>query len=584
MIVRMKKITVLVQSKDAASTLKGLGTAGVLHIEHEESPKSEDITMLQEKHRSLSKAIDILPDVKNQKDTSEVETLVVHEILSLFDEKEIVLENLRNIGKNIEVWEKWGDFDPGLIEGLNDKGISVRLCKITKNQAQDIPEGVMLEELFRKGDILHCLAISRKKILLPFKALPLPEEGLQEMLARQKKGEERLKEIDNRLAEIGEYKDALSSHKQHIESLVEFHKAIAGKGNFKKLSYLKGYSPADKVSFLEKLAEEERWGILIEEPDENDKVPTFIKNPRWVDIVRPMFKMIKTIPGYREVDISLWFLLFFSVFFGMLVGDAGYGLVFFFLNLFCHIKFRNKIADKSIFFLMYVLSICTIIWGILTGTFFGQAWLPQKVEPLLPFLRRDAFVQAICFFIGAFHLSIAHVWRFIRKLPSVRAFSEAGWICVLWGAYFLARSLILSEVFPDKGKWLFAIGAALIILCTNPSKNIFKMIAMGAGDLLLHIVNSFTDIVSYIRLFAVGAATVAVADAFNQMALGIGHGNILAGFLTAIVLLFGHTLNILLGAMAVLVHGVRLNVLEFSSHLNMEWSGIEYSPFKAKGD
>ena len=100
----------------------------------------------------------------------------------------------------------------------------------------------------------------------------------------------------------------------------------------------------------------------------------------------------------------------------------------------------------------------------------------------------------------------------------------------------------------------------------------------------MHIVNSFTDVVSYIRLFAVGAATVAVADAFNQMASGVGGNSIVAGFAAALILLFGHTLNILLGAMAILVHGVRLNVLEFSSHLNMEWSGMEYSPFKNRGD
>ena len=169
-------------------------------------------------------------------------------------------------------------------------------------------------------------------------------------------------------------------------------------------------------------------------------------------------------------------------------------------------------------------------------------------------------------------------------MPSLRAFSEVGWVCVLWTAYFLARSLILGEVFPEEAKGLFITGTALIILFTNPTKNIFKTVGSGIGDFLLRIINSFTDLVSYIRLFAVGAATVAVADAFNQMASGIGGGNLLAGFLTAFVLLFGHTLNILLGAMAVLVHGVRLNVLEFSSHLNMEWSGTEYSPFRGKGD
>jgi len=155
---------------------------------------------------------------------------------------------------------------------------------------------------------------------------------------------------------------------------------------------------------------------------------------------------------------------------------------------------------------------------------------------------------------------------------------------MLWLAYFIAKTLILGQSFPQAAKWLLIIGPGLIILCTNPSRNIFKTVSQGLGGFLIHVVSSFTDVVSYIRLFAVGAATVAVADAFNQMASGIGHGNLLAGLLTAVVLLFGHTLNILLCAMAVLVHGVRLNVLEFSSHLNMEWSGVEYTPFKQEGN
>jgi V/A-type H+-transporting ATPase subunit I len=290
--------------------------------------------------------------------------------------------------------------------------------------------------------------------------------------------------------------------------------------------------------------------------------------------------MIKTIPGYKEVDVSMWFLLFFSIFFGMLIGDAGYGAIFFIINLFCHIKFRNKVKDKSIFFLTYILSAATIAWGVLSGTFFGQAYLPERVGPLLPYLRDNMNVQALCFFIGAAHLSIAHIWKFLRKFPSLKAFSEVGWIAILWGANFLARSLILGEVFASFGKWLFIGGAGLIILFTNPSKNILKSCGSGIGNFLLNIINSFTDVVSYIRLFAVGAATVAVADAFNQMALEVGQGSVVMGLVTALILFFGHTLNILLGAMAVLVHGVRLNVLEFSSHLDMEFSGVEYAPFK----
>jgi V/A-type H+-transporting ATPase subunit I len=162
----------------------------------------------------------------------------------------------------------------------------------------------------------------------------------------------------------------------------------------------------------------------------------------------------------------------------------------------------------------------------------------------------------------------------------LKALAEVGWIAMLWAAYFMARHLIIGEDFNQYGKWLFMAGSFTIILFTNPGRNIFKGIGSGIGGLLLNAVNSFTDVVSYIRLFAVGAASIAVADAFNSIAGSMGYGSFLSGFASALILLFGHALNITLGAMAVLVHGLRLNMLEFSSHLGMEWSGVEYTPFK----
>ena len=192
-------------------------------------------------------------------------------------------------------------------------------------------------------------------------------------------------------------------------------------------------------------------------------------------------------------------------------------------------------------------------------------------------------IQAFCFLLGALHLSIAHLWRAIIKLPSAKALSEAGWILILWGAYFLARFLVLADAFPPFGKWLFMSGAVLVVFFTNPSRNILKGLGQGAGNLLMNFVNSFTDIVSYIRLFAVGRASVAVADAFNKMALGIGYNSILAGAVTSLILILGHTLNIVLGPMSILVHGVRLNVLEFCSHVDINWSGFAYKPLSEKG-
>jgi V/A-type H+-transporting ATPase subunit I len=126
---------------------------------------------------------------------------------------------------------------------------------------------------------------------------------------------------------------------------------------------------------------------------------------------------------------------------------------------------------------------------------------------------------------------------------------------------------------------LFIIGPILVVFFTKPNKNPLKAMGGGIGELLMNIVNSFSDIVSYIRLFAVGMATVAVADAFNSIALGVGFGNILTGFMTALILVVGHLFNIVLGAMSILVHGLRLNLLEFSGHMGLSWAGFKYEPF-----
>jgi V/A-type H+-transporting ATPase subunit I len=576
MIVRMKKITVLVQSKDVDSTLNALGKAGVLHIEHENVPLSDTVTNLGEKYKSLLGAMEVLPDIHSQKDTATNLEAIVHTVLGLNDEKEVMLENLKRIKRDIELWKEWGSFDPELIEYLKGKGIWVRICKITKKEAQDIPEGVILEELFRKGNIFYCAVISSQEITFPFETLPLPEMGLRRMFTELERGEAKIKDIDKKLDELAGYKNTLFSYKKRLESLLEFNKILAGMGRFEKISYVKGYCPIYNVNLLERFAAREKWGLFIEDLDEKDNAPTLIKNTKLVEIIMPIFKIMNIIPGYHEVDISPHFLIFFSIFFGMLIGDAGYGLVYILVSMFLQQRLKG-FKDKSIFFLAYLLSGFAIAWGLITGVFFGHhAWL----RPLVPYFSNDINVQSFCFLLGATQLSIAHLWKFLRKWPSLKALSDIGWICILWTAYFLANSLILSKAFPLFGKWFFIIGASLVILFTNPMKNIFKGIGLGIGDFLLKLMNSFGDIVSYIRLFAVGAAGVAIAGAFNQIAVDIGNSSILSSLTGLIVLFLGHTLNIIMGILAILVHGVRLNVLEFSGHLDIEWSGVEYAPFK----
>lgn len=576
MIVKMKKITIVMQLKDLSVTLERLRGLGLLHVEHENLPRGENIAKMKEDRLRAIEAMAILPDIGGQKSLDGGEGGIVTEILDLVDEKETLAEKLHRIKHEIMMWEDWGDFDSGIIEQMANSGVWIKLCKITPQEKKNIPEGVILEELARRKNIIYCVAISENEIKLPFETLTLPEMSLGQMIAEEKRHESRIKEIEKAFLDRAVYKNALGQYEKYLDSAIEFNEIAEGAGRFEKLSYVKGYCPVESVGIVEKAALKEKWAMLINDPDESEAPPTLIKNPKWVSIIEPMFNIINTVPGYREIDISPHFLIFFSIFFGMLIGDAGYGLVYFIIGLIMQRKFK-QMKDKSIFFLTYVLSSFAIIWGLMTGVFFGpHVWL----KPMVPYFADNTNVQAFCFLIGAMQLTIAHIWKILRKIPSIKALSDVGWICILWAAYFMAKTLILNFEFPGFMKWIFIAGSALVILFTSPMKNILAGIGAGLGDFLLKLVNSFADIVSYIRLFAVGLAGVAIADAFNQIAGSIGTDSILNGLFTVLVLFAGHTLNLVMGILAILVHGVRLNVLEFSGHLDMEWSGVKYAPFK----
>jgi len=585
MIVPMKKVSVVTQSKDAASAIESLRSLGVLHVVNENLPKGKDVSAIREEIDLINKAVQVLslPEFSKSKTApKELEDwdVTARHIIDSWKRLDQLGDYSRMLADIISEWKAWGDFDPETIERLKEKDIYVKLYRIPARELKRLPSGVTVKKFFTARGNTSCAVVSKGKVDIPFEEMPLPKMSLNSARERTAEAAGVMCEIKDDLRAHTRYMESFISAKRPLEKKLEFQEALLGMGESGPLKYIRGFIPSDSVKELEKKAKKEKWAISVSEPSDDDSVPTLVRNPKWISIIEPVFKLIEIVPGYRELDISLWFLLFFSIFFGMLIGDAGYGSIFFILTLFAQLKWGRKLPGRSIFVLFYILSSAAIVWGVLTGTFFGQEWLSQRVSPLIPALRDDNNVQALCFLLGAVHLSIAHLWRAVTKLPSVRALAQVGWFIILWGAFFLAKMLVLGDAFPAFGKWFFVVGSAMVVLFTDPKKNILKAIGSGFGALLLNLVNSFTDIVSYIRLFAVGLATVAVADAFNKMAMDIGYGSIVTGVMTSLILLLGHALNIVLGSMSILVHGVRLNVLEFCSHLDVNWSGFSYKPLK----
>lgn len=590
MIVAMKKLAIITQSKDADTTVSKLRSLGVVHVEHKQPPKAKAILALCDDIALINEALGILsqPEFLHtglERPSQELGDwrFTSHHIVSSRNRIEQLEEYSSALINQISEWEQWGDFEPQAISQLAEKGIFLRLYRIPEKEIKKIPPSAIVKKISSSAGFAYCVVITREEIQIPFKEITPPKIGLAKMRQRLSEDRQVIEKIKAEISRCTGYIDNFIRVRKSLEKELEFQEALKGMAQAGSIVYLSGFIPFDAADSLLQVAKQEKWGVVISEPSEQDRVPTLVRNPAWISLISPVFKALEIVPGYRELDISLWFLLFLSIFFGMLIGDAGYGGIFFLLTLFAQRKWAKRIGDRAIFILLYIFSFSATGWGVLSGTFFGQEWLPESIKPIVPALRDNRSLQAICFFLGALHLSIAHSWRAIIKLPSLTALSEIGWIMVLWGVFLLARTLILGAAWPIFGKWFFIVGASLVVFFTSLEKNPLKGIGKGLVNLLLNLVNSFTDVVSYIRLFAVGLATVAVADAFNKMAGGIGFSNIWTSLATALILFVGHALNIILGPMSVLVHGVRLNVLEFCNHVDVKWSGFLYKPLSEGG-
>ncbi|MFH1360999.1 MAG: hypothetical protein ABIJ41_08245 [Candidatus Omnitrophota bacterium] len=615
MIVPMKKIHLIVQKKDAQGAIGVLQEAGIVHIEHQGVPSSGEVQQLTQDIERLTKALEILPrrhpddtvgmsrgsDFRRRRNVGTFNThvpaqsidenqaaKVAQEIIHLCERTHQLKDEIAHGQMTISEWEPWGNFDPDDIQRLVNQGVCLQLCQVPVKELEKLPEDIALEVLFVKAGLIYGVLVSRNMFDIPdefmAKVLSLPSMSLHQMKAKKQKLESELSDINDQIRKLVCHEKALRRTYQDKLLALRYHEALAGMKKEESLTCLKGFCPQGRCHQLQALADRQKWALLIQDPLDDDSVPTFLKNPRWVEMIKPVFSLMNILPGYREVDISLLFLLFFSVFFGMLIGDAGYGAIFLIMTFLGQKKWSKHIQNPALFVLMYVLGIFTVVWGVFTGTFFGQIWLPSSVQPLFPGLRNNENIQALCFLIGGIHLSIAHIWRGLMKMPSLAALAEIGWLSLLWGMFFLAKFLILSHPFPSFGLGLIITGPILVIFFSQPKKNMMKTISLGLGDFLVNLTNTFTDLVSYIRLFAVGLASVAVADAFNQIAMDMGMNTLWTSLVAALVLVFGHLLNIVLGLMAVLVHGVRLNVLEFSSHLKMEWTGFKYDPLRRTDD
>ncbi len=640
MIVPMKKVSLIIRENKKNETLKKLRKLGIVHIEITEG-SGERLASLREQIALLGSAIFTIGKRKNaeQKDVSAAEALsVATRIQALDAEKKQCQAERIALSSELDRLKSWGDIDPTSISDLEAKGYEISFYEMPKAEYELLAESIQTVRIDEtKSTVRFMLLKSNKEELdeavtaLNTYRLALPQLSTGEMKKRLSKLSARIDEIDETIASNACYVESIKRAVGATEKEIEFEIYATGMADEKlspesesplSVSYFTGYIEAENLDRLKQTAQSNSWGLLVEEPSIEDNVPTKLKNNKFVSLIYPLTDFLGTVPGYFEYDISGWFLAFILIFFGIIFGDGGYGL------LICAVAaipiIKSLIAKKQIspmFLLVGLFGLSTVLWGTLTCTWFGlspeqlPAWLKSLSIPVIsnvyadkiwyPFWTNGAAglttaqnLQIFCFSLALIQLTVAHIKGALRNKGSIKMLGDIGSILQLLGIYYLVLSLVVNaEVFSfglviggisvgTVAIALIGIGFVLSFVFSNYEGSIIKSILSSLTNIvsvLLGVVNVFSDIVSYIRLWAVGLAGAAISATVNELT-GPLLGNFMFMILAIVLLVFGHGLNMILNVLSVIVHGIRLNTLEFSSHLDMSWSGHKFKPFKEQID
>ncbi len=583
MIVPMQHVSILCMEKDKTRALEALQELGLLHVSQAPS-QVESLSKDTEAVREVEIAIHALRLAHSHTHGKTVPQPhnVAAVVTELLHRRHEIGEQLAHSHHEKTVVEPFGNFDPASLDDLRAKGIHIKLIRVSDPHLLEVPDGVVLQEISstNKG---HCMvAIGQQEFEIDGTISALPEKSLSELNKDVDALQTELEDIESELRDLSAHVGVLEAELLERKNQLAFTRTQASLAEHGPISSLTGFCPQKKIAAISQAASKHGWAIQVRDPKPGEDVPTLLEMPKWVQPVKAVLKVLSILPGYHEADISSVFLVFFSIFFAILIGDAGYGLLFLAITIFARIKLPK--APAYPFVLFAILSTTTLLWGSMTGNWFGIK--PQHLPAILqvPYLEifqgeaaRDLVIR-ICFVIGAVHLTIAHVWNAIALAPSPKALAQIGWIGLVWSMFFTALNMVLNQPLPALFVPMLILSVVLILLFMTTPKDL-KSEWINHAMFPLSIVNCFVDIVSYIRLFAVGLASLSVAASFNDMAMQIGWNRIWTIPIFALILLLGHGLNIVLCALGILVHGVRLNTLEFSLHKNVEWKGFAYKPF-----
>jgi V/A-type H+-transporting ATPase subunit I len=453
-------------------------------------------------------------------------------------------------------------------------------------------ENYALSEISNDGTWSYFVVVSDdENYEFPLKELPAPDS---DCTAIEKKINDLEYEIEKNyrlMSELKCHENDLQRELDKTMSKLDLHLArISGtKAAEDYITVLEGFVPTEKEAEMTALLESEEVLYLVDKAKVEDNPPIKLKNNSYVS----MFEMLTDMygrPKYNEFDPTVFISIFFMLFFAFCMGDAGYGLVLIIASLAMK-KMLGDIAKIGL-----VLGIATTVIGFLFHTFFSMdmlSWsiLPEAVKKCMLPSQIAGYdgTMVLAIVVGVVHLSLAMIIK-TYQATKVNGFANSlgtwGWTLLIVGGVIVGAFALVGVLESSVATWIIIILGILsalgIFFLNNLHRN--PLINFGAGlwDTYQMVTGLLGDVLSYLRLYALGLAGAKLGEAFNAIgtqALGDGGAN---WIWFRLIIVVGHALNIVMCVLGAFVHPLRLNFLEFFKNSGYEGTGRKYNPLKIK--
>ncbi len=599
-----RKLIVMTHERRRQTFASAMQALGLLHIEDAAMEIPEEIESMIHDRSMIKRLIRFLKAINHDEDGTTV-TEGSKNVGEVVDELAKIEEHIEEILRKIEKLEKkksrlapWGDYDFEKFRPLIDQGFHIYLGSIDKKKFDQIQASeVLIEVVGQSGPIQYFVAITKEKeIDSSVESFPLPEESPAEIRAEIRELNDELKDMKSAVSEYIGYLPALRRHLSKTEDAISLTKTQNQynehfEGKFISLS---AWFPKDKEVEVVRFLEKEKVAWQIRNPEKEEGVPVVLKNKKYPSLFEPITKIFE-LPNYYETDLTPFLAVFYPILFAYCLGDAGYGFLLaaaMGIGYFTFLKHNKQTAVLG-----FILGFVTTIMGLIkSGSLFGIMLLPD--HPVAWIRKLAAWVvipddSAVIFnafnvalMIGVIQILtgvIISIYNKIHYEGFMQAIAPMGKFLIvsslIW--IFLADMQGIHEldVLGGVRRYILVFGVVLVMFFHQLGTPILQRLGGSFMPLFFIFTGILGDVLSYVRLFALGLASSVLGLVVNQIGLQIMEGGIISILIGILFLLFGHTLNFGIAALGSFVHPLRLTFVEFYGNVGFQGKGQPYRPF-----